>query len=231
MRAPLKISLGYLAVSVVWIGASDRLFAASFPEVFPVISLWKGWAFVVVTAGLLYAVLEREWKRRDIAETKLRALAVYDSLTGLLNRAAFIENLGRAIALADRSDSFAGVVFIDLNGFKDVNDRHGHAIGDKLLAEVAGRLRETVRSSDSVARFGGDEFLVMAINNRNGLKHLAHRVRESIQPIFSVHGHELRVTASVGLAIYPEDGNCAEDLIRAADIAMYRAKKLARAAQ
>ena len=225
MKAAIRIASVYLLVSIVWVSASDWVFAALFPADFPTISLYKGWIFVALTSILIYVLLRGEGEKRDLVEGELRALAVYYSLTGLLIRACFIENLEKAIALAAREDGHVGVVFLDLDGFKEVNDNHGHHVGDELLVEVGKRLDEVIRSSDSAARFGGDEFVILVRNDREGTERLANRLVDAMRRPFDLHGAEVTVTASVGYALYPEHGEQGGQLIRAADMAMYRVKE------
>ncbi len=226
MRISVRIAAAYAALSVAWIGGSDALLASAFPADFPSISIYKGWGFVAITALALYALLEREMKKRDAVEAALRRFAAFDPLTGLLNRSVFVDNLGRAVAQAERRRAEMGLIFLDLDGFKDINDQHGHRLGDEVLSAAAERLRETVRGSDSLARFGGDEFLVLVADGRDGTASLAVRLVEAIRQPFQVRGRTLSLTASVGYALFPEHGRHGEQLLHAADSAMYRAKEL-----
>lgn len=215
----------YLAFSVAWIGGSDWALSILFPTHFAIFSLYKGWLFVLVTAILLYGLMRGEAVKRDKVEGDLRTLAVYDSLTGLLNRNCFIENLEKAIALARRDGSRIGVLFLDLDGFKDVNDRFGHQLGDELLIEVGQRLLSLTRSADSVARFGGDEFVLMVHNDAEGTEILARRLVELLRRPFLLRSGEVRTSASVGYALFPDHGRQSRTLLRAADMAMYKVKE------
>jgi diguanylate cyclase (GGDEF)-like protein len=225
MKAAAKIAVVYLTLSIVWVGGSDWIFSRLFPAQFPEISLYKGWIFVVITAILLYGLMRGEAGKRDRIESDLRSLAINDPLTGLLNRACFIENLERAIALADRNGSSVGVIFLDLDGFKAVNDRYGHHVGDELLIEVGNRLLELTRAADSAARFGGDEFVLLVHDDGDGVEALARRLVEAMRRSFVLRGDNVFVTASAGYALYPEHGRQGKQLLRAADMAMYRVKE------
>ena len=157
---------------------------------------------------------------------KMSHLAQYDFLTDLPNPVLLDDRIAQAIALARRNDKQLAVLFMDLDRFKDVNDSLGHDIGDQLLKSVAQRLKACVRSSDSVSRKGGDEFVVLL----SEVTHAAHAARSAekiIAAVTAAHpidGRALDVTASVGIALYPRDGADAESLLKAADAAMYQAK-------
>src|SRR4051794_26898989 len=152
--------------------------------------------------------------------------AFHDSLTGLPNRALFLDRLELAHARAKRSGRPIAVLFMDLDSFKNVNDSLGHAAGDELLVLVAGRLRRWLRPSDTAARFGGDEFAVLLedLDASNGAQIVAQRVLDSLREPFAIQGQELLVGASIGIASSAHPGG--EDLLRGADLAMYRAKGL-----
>ena len=181
---------------------------------------------VVRMAGSLTDVTERH-----LAQEQLRQAALHDPLTALPNRALFIEMLERALAQSKRyGDRLFATLFIDMDRFKDVNDRLGHLIGDQLLIAVTKRLQACVRSGDVVARLGGDEFTVLL----NELRHpdevvlTATRIKESFTAPFELEGNEVFVTASIGVAVSSTGYTSAEDILRDADTAMYRAKALGR---
>jgi diguanylate cyclase (GGDEF)-like protein len=225
MKAATKISVVYLVISIAWIGGSDWILSTLFPSNFPIISLYKGWVFVAITALMLHALMRSEARKRDRIEGDLRSLAVYDSLTGLFNRTCFIETLEKAIALAERDGSSVGVIFLDLDGFKAVNDRYGHHVGDELLIEVGKRLIELTRTADSAARFGGDEFVLLVHNDASGTEVLARRLVEAMRRPFDLRGVVVSITASAGYALFPEHGRQGKQLLRLADMAMYRVKE------
>ena len=160
------------------------------------------------------------------AEKEINHMAFYDALTGLPNRLLFRDRLEEAIHFARRTNTLIGVFFIDLDSFKAVNDSFSHEAGDELLKQVAGRLSGCVRKHDTVARFGGDEFLIMLTNitRAEDISKIAEKVIKSFeQPIF-IKETELSVTASAGIAIFPIDGEESGELIKNADIAMYSSK-------
>jgi diguanylate cyclase (GGDEF)-like protein/PAS domain S-box-containing protein len=156
--------------------------------------------------------------------------ARHDFLTGLPNRMFFEDRLASAMAIAPRHDKKVAVLFIDLDGFKHVNDSLGHYMGDKLLQSVANRLLECVRGSDTVSRQGGDEFTVLLseIEQPQDAAISARRMLAAIAKPHHIAGHELRITGSVGISIYPEDGEDGRALIQNADTAMYRSKESGR---
>lgn len=163
-------------------------------------------------------------------ERQLEDLAHYDALTQLANRTLLSDRLEQSLAQARRRDTMLAVCFLDLDGFKPVNDSFGHDVGDKLLIEVAKRLNQVVRSGDTVARMGGDEF-VLLITNITDVKELdpvLTRINNSIAEEFSLDSHILSVSASIGVAIYPLDNVDADTLIRHADLSMYEAKQAGR---
>ncbi|MFT5658879.1 MAG: diguanylate cyclase (GGDEF)-like protein [Gammaproteobacteria bacterium] len=159
------------------------------------------------------------------SQNELRHLATRDSLTGLHNRSLICEYLETCITAAKRSSSLVGVVFLDLNRFKIINDSLGHDIGDKLLQSVAKSLSESIRASDAVGRLGGDEFLiVMEAEKISDVVTSVQRLVEVLSHPHRVDGLELRATASLGIATYPDDGSDAGVLMQRADLAMYKAK-------
>ena len=160
------------------------------------------------------------------SEQAIEYMAYYDNLTGLPNRTLFMDRLTQAIHLANRKQRYIGVIFLDLDDFKMVNDTMGHRGGDAILKAVAWKLVQQVRKTDTVARFGGDEFLIM-INDLKDDKDITTVVDHIIGTFkhpFGVCGQELFITGSMGIALYPFDGEDPETLIKNADIAMYRAK-------
>ncbi len=225
MRHSTRISVTFLLVSLTWIGLTDPLCAALFPQAFPTISLFKGWFFATAAALAIKLELSAEEWRRGEAEARLKDQAVRDPLTGLLNRRAFHSHLEAAVERARRVGGRLGVAFIDLDAFKAANDSFGHAFGDAVLRAVATRLRGLLRSADVAARLGGDEFAVVAEpNNGDSIERLAGRLLAAFHEPIDVEGFSHSITLSVGIAHFPDHGERAEQLLRAADVAMYKAK-------
>jgi diguanylate cyclase (GGDEF)-like protein len=171
--------------------------------------------------------LKDELYQRRNAEERLNELAYFDNVTGLNNRHYFMEQLNNTIGYAEHSQQNCAVLFIDLDGFKKVNDTLGHASGDQLLRLVSHRLREGLRSNDIICRLGGDEFavIVKAGITLQQVETLAQRLAQSIAPVYLLEGERVFVTASIGISLYPEQADNLEMLIRNADIAMYQAKE------
>ena len=189
--------------------------------------------------GMLFILAIRDISARKRAEAERRhlireralygaisRLARHDALTGLANRALLHDRLSSALASADRHGDKIGVVFLDIDRFKHVNDSLGHGAGDCLLQSVAARLRASVRRTDTVCRQGGDEFVIVLpdVKRREDLEKAAAKIAAAVGAPHRAGGHELHVTASIGIAVYPDDGGDVETLIRNADIAMYYAK-------
>jgi diguanylate cyclase (GGDEF)-like protein len=181
--------------------------------------------FVRATSSVLATALQR-----IDSEARLAYLAQFDPLTGLPNRALLADRFSQSIVQAKRRALPVAVLFIDLDGFKAVNDALGHATGDELLREVAARLQSAVRTEDTVARISGDEFAVVLAElvRPEDAALVAQKVIDSLAESIQVQGREIFVTASVGIAAFPADGEDAETLISAADAAMYRAKQTGR---
>jgi diguanylate cyclase (GGDEF)-like protein len=181
--------------------------------------------FLDAVAAVLSAGL-----KRLASEERLAYLAQFDSLTGLPNRGLLADRFAQMIEQARRRGLILSVLFVDLDDFKSVNDTLGHAAGDELLKEVARRVSEKVRQGDTVARISGDEFAVVLADlaRQEDAALVAQKIVESLAAPFHLAGHEVLVTASVGIASYPTDGHDAESLLGAADAAMYRAKQSGR---
>jgi len=157
----------------------------------------------------------------------LESLALQDPLTGLANRRLLAERMSMAIVHARRDKSAMAVLYLDLDGFKQINDTWGHAAGDALLKLVAERLLTTVREVDTVARLGGDEFIIALwhVNGTDDAIRVASKVIESVsQPSYSIEGHAVRITISAGVSIYPAHGLDPQTLMKSADLALYQAK-------
>jgi diguanylate cyclase (GGDEF)-like protein len=168
----------------------------------------------------------RDITERKHAEEELQYTATHDDLTGLPNRTLFNDRLTLALTQAHRNNKKLGVMLLDLDYFKDVNDTMGHSMGDQLLRVVGNRLTELLRKGDTVARVGGDEFLLL-LSEIGGIEDahtIAQKVLEAFRKSFVFDDHEIMITTSIGIAIYPADGGDADTLTKHADVAMYRAK-------
>jgi len=169
----------------------------------------------------------RDLTRRKEFENSLKYLAHHDTLTNLPNRILFNDRLQQSLALANRSFFLVAVLFLDLDNFKQINDTLGHDIGDLLLREVAARLLKKIRTIDTVARFGGDEFIFLLpeIKNISDAKRIVRRINEAFSDDFILRGNTVHVTASIGISFYPVDGSDGESLLKQADVALYRCKE------
>lgn len=164
---------------------------------------------------------------RKKAQENLRHRAFHDELTGLPNRAMFMDTLSRTLHRAQRKHSSFSILFVDLDHFKGVNDIYGHNVGDLLLQEVATRIRLSIREGDLVARLGGDEFVVLieGDGSESEVFQIAKKLQTVLEPAHALDGHMLQATASIGISRYPQDGAEVDDLLRNADSAMYRVKE------
>ncbi|BCS54622.1 EAL domain-containing protein [Geobacter sp. SVR] len=167
---------------------------------------------------------------RKQAAQKIEHLAHHDPLTNLPNRFSLRERLAQALEQAKRSSLHLVVMFIDLDRFKNINDSLGHHVGDLLLIDVAARLSEAVRSADIVARLGGDEFVVVLPQVRSGVAsaHIVSKIQQALSQPFRIDGHDLHITPSIGISVFPHDGETIEELMKNADLAMYHAKSKGR---
>jgi len=178
-----------------------------------------------------WLVVERDITERRKSEDDIHRLAFYDVLTGLPNRRLLMDRIDKLLDTSSRDASFGAVMFIDLDHFKDINDARGHAVGDALLRYAAARLADLVRKGDTVARIGGDEFVVLlpglgadATDAAHRALMLAEKIRAAIARPFSIDHQSYQCSASLGATLFPGTGNSAQDLLREADTAMYRAK-------
>jgi len=167
---------------------------------------------------------------RRQAEERIHQLSYYDALTGMPNRMLYNDRLSLALASAQRTREMLAVLFLDLDRFKDINDAMGHSIGDQLLKTVAGRLTDSVRKEDTVTRLGSDEFtlLLPGMVQTEDAAGIAQKILEAVKKPLTLSGHEFNITASIGIAIYPSDGEGAETMLKNASTAMYHAKEQGR---
>jgi diguanylate cyclase (GGDEF)-like protein/PAS domain S-box-containing protein len=168
-------------------------------------------------------------ERKQAAET-IRHLAYHDSLTSLPNRMLFRDRFLHALAMAHRKKEMLAMLFLDLDRFKKINDTLGHAAGDRLLQAVAERLKKTLREGDTIARLGGDEFMILlsGIKAVEDAAKVSDKILQAIRPSFLIDGQELHMTTSIGISLYPYDGQDTDTLVKNADIALYRAKDFGR---
>ncbi|HUF28443.1 MAG TPA: EAL domain-containing protein [Gemmatimonadaceae bacterium] len=180
----------------------------------------------MMALGMVIALLEDERRATVDAAEQISHLAYHDALTGLPNRQLFLDRLDQAVHTAHRGGHRLAVFFLDLDRFKVINDSLGHGVGDRLLQLVGKRMRGLLREDDTVTRLGGDEFTILAprITTETDAIIVARKIREVLKQPFVLDGRELFVTASIGISLYPNDGDDAETLLRNADTAMYRAK-------
>src|SRR3984957_19486343 len=183
-------------------------------------------ALISVAFGVPAIAWYRRTREKQDAERRIRFLAHHDVLTGLVNRASLIDRLGTLLVASAEQRGHLAVHFIDVDHFKEINDRFGHDGGDFLLNTIAGRLRAVTRSNDIVARLGGDEFVLVQpnISDREQAEEFAHRVGAALALPMLLREHELFTTVSIGVALAPVDGGTPERLLKSADLAVYKAK-------
>ena len=171
--------------------------------------------------------LEKKLSDTEVQEEKNRYLAYHDVITGLANVALFNDRLEQALVQAERHSRSLGVMFIDLDKFKSINDTHGHDIGDQVLKMVASQLQTCVRDEDTISRRGGDEFLclLVEVNEDANVEKIANLMIEKISEVYEINNVKIIVRSSIGIAIYPKDGTSADVLLKNADAAMYKAKQ------
>lgn len=173
------------------------------------------------------ANLERVIDKKEQAEQTLQYLAYHDELTGMPNRNTLVDRIGQSIKKSSRENQQMAILFFDLDRFKNVNDSLGHAVGDELLQDVASRLYSSLRNNDTISRNGGDEFVVVLeeLNDTNEAVHVAKKIIDCLTETFEIQSHKIHLGVSIGISIYPTDGETPLVLLRNADTAMYRAKK------
>ena len=185
---------------------------------------------MLIQNRLLFITTARDISDRKYAEQRIRHTASHDALTGLPNRTLLRDRIQQALAHNQRRKQQAAVLFIDLDKFKIINDTLGHDVGDSLLKETSARLLAEVRNEDTVARHGGDEFIILlsTISHPGNAGFIAQNLLDSLMRPFFINGKELHISASIGITICPDDGNDMEFLLKNSDIAMYHAKETGR---
>ena len=170
--------------------------------------------------------LKKEVVQRKLSEEHVRQLAYFDSLTGLPNRALLKDRLIHIMQHAKRREILIAILFVDLDGFKSINDNYGHEAGDQVLKNVAERLNDSVRSGDTVSRLAGDEFIVVieGVSSVDEMRQIIERVHSALSDVHQLDDNEVFATPSIGVSVYPDDGEKCDMLIRNADRAMYEAK-------
>ena len=193
------------------------------------ISGWRENYVMKLRCGEIVAIYDDVTERKQ-EEERTHYLAHYDALTHLPNRALIADRIRQALAKAKRDKTRLALMFVDLDNFKPVNDELGHDIGDLLLQEVAKRLQDCMRESDTAARTGGDEFIVLlpTIDAEPDAIVVAEKICHALDQPFELAGHRLSISCSIGVVVYPEHGGDEEQLVKHADIAMYYAKQSGR---
>jgi diguanylate cyclase (GGDEF)-like protein/PAS domain S-box-containing protein len=196
---------------------------------FEPLGMWFSIAVYSMKKEFFIVVFDNITERKKMEEI-LQHQAYHDNLTDLPNRALFIDHISLELTHARRNQTKVAVLFCDLDRFKNINDSMGHTAGDELLKKVAGRLKTCMRESDSVARIGGDEFamLLTDIVHIGDIPNVAEKIISAFSEPFTVHNKELYMTTSIGISVYPDDGQNAENLLKNADSAMYQAKERGR---
>ena len=215
----------------VWLNVQAALkgdvsFGTSYSCVFPVGTRHFAMYVAPLADGQRGAlVIHTDITERRRYEAELLERANHDTLTGLPNRYSFFQEADKVLALAKRRRGVFTLLYLDLDGFKAVNDANGHEVGDEVLCRVAERLRSLLRESDLIARLGGDEFIVLfQETNEQASLTAAKRYQRSLEQPFKLSKHTVKLRGSFGLAHYPQHGRTLEELVRCADSAMYRAK-------
>ncbi len=240
--APPKMLLGAsvvrVALSLVTILAAVRAGVAMFQS-YSQFSRAVQWqplltveflAHCALGVGLVIWILDRDWALADASIESAEHRAASDALTGLPNRTIVLDRLDMAVASAQRSGTLVGVLFIDLDDFKAVNDRHGHAAGDAVLCAVGVRLQQLLRASDTVGRIGGDEFVAISpfLRSTADLDVVVQKVRDALRTVVLHEGMSIPVDGSVGAALFPRDADASTALLAAADADLYRDKNVRR---
>jgi diguanylate cyclase (GGDEF)-like protein/PAS domain S-box-containing protein len=179
-------------------------------------------------ASIGFVFVAHDITKRKQTEQRLEQLALYDALTGLPNRTLFYERMGQLLALAKRNRGIVAILYMDLDRFKAINDTLGHEVGDALLSRVSQRMKASFRSSDTIARMGGDEFIGLCgfITSSSDAAIVAEKIMQILSKPFFLKGNECTIGVSIGISLYPQDGEDVESLVSKADAAMYRVKEI-----
>jgi len=228
ISTPIKTAIIYLLLAGLWIILTDYFLRVEVhdDDVFIGLLLYKNWLFVVATSLLLFFLIKRDMTEIQRSQAALHALSMRDELTGLYNRRGFTTLLEHTLHVAHRLGTGGFLLYADLDGMKAVNDTYGHAMGDRMLADVAAILRRTFRESDITGRMGGDEFAVIIPNAPPpAVETIIERLRENIEAFNARPNVPYTISLSVGIVKYePRDRSAAADLIARADKAMYEEK-------
>ena len=194
----------------------------TYPQGVNIASVTDDHGQIIQYVGVFQDITDMKERQKDMSY-----YAHHDPLTGLPNRVLFDDRLRHAINRARRDNKKGAIVYVDLDGFKEINDTHGHNVGDMVLQGVAVRLTSTLRVEDTISRFGGDEFIILLehAGHKRGLKVVVEKILTAIQESFLFKGSEINVGASVGVAMFPFEMQDSETLIKNADVAMYAAKQ------
>jgi diguanylate cyclase (GGDEF)-like protein len=228
----IRFGRTYLFISLVVgvFGFTYVILRAPFWHEYITVAIGLGVGLVIITL-YVNSLLERINKLNENLSIQLKETehnAMHDSLTGLFNRYAFYEQVEQAIQRYRRNFASFWIVYIDLDGFKPVNDTYGHEIGDLLLKEVSERMKKTIRSTDIVARLGGDEFALLLTDpqkEQKTLENVAGKLLSEISMTYLIKNIEVKISASIGISQYPDNGRTTEEVIRSADSAMYAVKR------
>ncbi|MBI4397462.1 MAG: EAL domain-containing protein, partial [Elusimicrobia bacterium] len=229
---PLVVSLVYAFVAGSWIFFSDRFlaFIAQDAARLSLLQTYKGFLFVIVTSALLFYLVRKSLASTRASEARIQYLAHFDVLTRLPNRAMLLERLALDLAEAEKTHTRLAVLVLDLDRFKSINNVLGEKVGDRLLQEMSERLKERLRGTDTLARLGGDKFAIVLpdLQSTDDAVPMVQRILEALSRPYSIEGHELHSTASIGVSLSPHDGRDADALLQNADIAMSRSKEIDR---
>lgn len=227
----------YMLTGVLWILFSDRVLLASInnKDTMILISMIKGWVYVFISSLVIYFIvfatlkkarLKRQYEELRVYQEKLHYGAYHDPLTGLQNRISLYENL--AEYLIDYPNNYTALLFIDMDNFKFINDTMGHSFGDQLIAAVGVRLSQVSGNNHVVYRIGGDEFIYCCygFNRIEEIEECAEKIMQNFSIPFEVADSILHISVSIGISIYPQDGDTVDSLMQSTDIALYKAKSL-----